>query len=126
MARRIVALILGLSVLGLFTTWLLLSKEAGIEVDTAEDSAETPASLPVRIAASAYGDIRVDGRPVDLAGLADEIRRIISAAEEASLPEPAFVIAVAREADNAILVMILEALSEGGATSVSIDTEPAE
>ena len=126
MARRIIALILGLTVLGLAILLFDLSKEAGIEVERAETDPGQPTSLPVRIVASSDGEIRVDGQPVDPEALSDEIARILAAAEGASLPQPEFVIAVARESDNAILVVILEALSEGGATSVSIDTEPAE
>ena len=126
MARRIVALILGLTVLGLVTTLFYTSKEAGIEVTRVEPGAEQPASLPVRIVASMEGEIRVDGRPVDSAELSEEVARIIAAAEEASLPEPAFVIAVPRDSDNMLLVTIMESLVQGGASSVEIDTRPAE
>ncbi len=121
MARKIVALILGLTVLGLFTTLLFFSKEAGIEVDRVDDGAEPNGALPVRIVATSSVDVRVDGRPVELAELSAEVARIIAAAEEASLPEPAFVIAEPRGSDNMVTIMIMEALSQAGAASVSLD-----
>ncbi len=120
-----VALLLGMIILGLFTYLGMSTKEAGIEVDRAETDAGQPASLPVRIVVSSGGEVRVDGRPIDQAELANEVSRIIAAAEEASLPEPAFIIAVPEESDNVLLITIMESLAQGGASSISIETIPA-
>ena len=46
--------------------------------------------------------------------------------EEAALPEPSFVIVVGEEIDNARIIMIMEALQQGGASRVSLDTTPNE
>ena len=124
MARRIVALILGLSVLGIVIALLYSTKEAGVEVHRDEAGGDQAAALPVRIVATSDDEITVDGRPVELAALADEFARLIAAAEEASLPDPSFIIAVPLDSDNAILIAILEALAEAGAGPPSIETLP--
>lgn len=126
MARRIVALVLGLTVLGLVSTLVFFMKESGVEVERAGDGAGQAASLPVRIVAAQDGRVLVDGRPVELAELADEVGRIIAAAEAASLPEPSFVIAAARDADNTVLITIMEALSEAGAGTPAIEALPED
>ena len=126
MARRIVALILGMTVLGLFISFWYLSKDAAVEVSKVDDSAAASAALPIRITAHSNGEIRVDGRSVDPAELEDEIRRIVSGSEEASLPLPTFSIVAERDVDNAVLVMILEALSGAGVRNVSIEPDVAD
>ncbi len=124
MARRVVSLILGLTVIGLVILLYDSSKEAEFEVEGVESGAENPA--PVTIVASADGSVQVDDHPVELAELTDEIERLIDAAEEAGLPQPAFVIVAPEEADDLLLVTIMEALAQGGASSVAIGAKPAE
>ncbi|MDJ0910699.1 MAG: hypothetical protein QNI99_15975 [Woeseiaceae bacterium] len=124
MARRIVALILGLALLGGVTTLLFFSKEAGIEVDQVESDDEQRASLSVRVLVSSEGEIRVDGRPIDPAELTDEVARIVAAAEEASLPVPSFVLAVPADADHLLLYPPMESLALGGAESIEIEWTP--
>ncbi len=126
MARRIVVWILGLTVLGLVSSLLFYTKEAGIDVDRDRHAAEPPASLTIRVVASSDGGISVDGRSIDPTALANEVARIIVGTEEAALPEPSFVIVVGEEIDNARIIMIMEALQQGGASRVSLDTTPNE
>ena len=124
MARRIVALIVGLALLGVFTTLLFFSKEAGVEVDRMESDAAQPASLPVRVVASSVSEIRVDGRSIEAEELSDEVARIVAAAEEASLPVPIFVMAVPEDADHILLATLMESLAQGGARSIEIEWTP--
>ncbi len=127
MTRRVIALILGLTALGLVTSLMIFTKEAGIEVERAEEGiASSESTLTVLIAATSSGEIRVDGQPVDRAALADEMARIIASAEEASLPDPSFVITMDPDADNAVIVYIMEALARAQATSVSLDSRESE
>ncbi len=127
MTRRVIALLVGLTVFGLLTSGLLILKEPGIEVERAEEGSSSSESTPaVLIAATSSGEIRVDGRLVNRASLADEIARIVASAEEASLPVPSFVLAVDPDVDDAVIVYIMEVVARADATSASLDSRETE
>ena len=127
MSRQVLALILGLFVLGLVTMLLFTTMETHVEVERVEETGERIGSaLPIRILASASGEIRLDGRAIDLADLEEEIALNVAAADRASLPEPSFILVAGEDVDDAVIVRIMEALSQAGANHVTLDTTPAE
>ena len=124
MARKIVALILGLLALGLVTGLLLFTKEADVGQATLEfyvgEAPPRDLSSHVPITVDANDEVRLDGRTVELTELADEIAIIVREADAAGDGLPDFSLAVHSTVDNAIVVEVMMAVVEGGGATIAL------
>ena len=105
---------------GLLVIWLTLSKDVGIVV--MEDSDTATERQTVSISVAADGTIQLDGKSILISELADEVTRIVgdSSGTEESHSQWSFVISIDQNVDYRHVIEVMDELSRGGATDISI------
>lgn len=123
MTRRVVALVLGLTAVGVVSALILLTKGSGVSVSRPEGVADTSQLNQIRIVLYEDGAVDVDGRAVDPNNLEQEFVRILTRSEAADLPQPSFSIVAHEEVDNARIVVVMDALIGVGASQIAIEPD---
>ncbi len=127
MSRQIVALIVGLAVLGLATSLYFSTKEAGVEQVLDEDfGAPLESGRTVEITVAGSGEIYVLGRQVDIAGLEQEVETLLESAREDGSPEPSFQLLTDPDVETGQLLLIMDAIQRAGSTSVAFEVRQSD